>query len=367
MTRFSLILAAACLLGSRAAVCQASRVVPSSATRTDGNASSLLPFALQGGRVQQIMDGREFANASALLTGLAMKRDTQNTTSFPSRSYTKLILTLGHTRLGPSGMSLTFATNRDSQMKTVFSGSFNAPAQPPVTGAAPFNIAIKWTVPFLYLRSKGNLVWEIEIPGNTTRRTGYWVDGHIGPSNGAATPFGSRGPFASGDSYTVSGVGQTLVPGGKATLAASGLKSAYGSIAVFGFSRTSFGAIKLPFDLTPLGAPGNKLWASMDIIVVLVLRSQGTAFGGSVSLPIPNVNLAGIGVFGQAIFADRPSNPMGLVFSNGVEMRMGSKNASQARSVGAYDSSAATGFLTVRNSSSLLPGGIVVQLQGSLN
>ena len=105
----------------------------------------------------------------------------------------------------------------------------------------------------------------------------------------------------------------------------------------------------------------------MDVITPLVLTRRGTNFGGTSALAIPRLNLTGLRLFGQAAFVHKPSNAFGLVFSNGVEMLIGSPNQTPSRAIGAYDSNAATGAFAVRTNANRNPGGIVVQWRGTFN
>lgn len=80
-----------------------------------------------------------------------------------------------------------------------------------------------------------------------------------------------------------------------------------------GFSESSFGAVSLPFDLTPLGAPGCMILVSPDI-ATLVINSGGTA---PWTLAIPNnPALSGLGFLNQGVVFDAGANALGLTTSN---------------------------------------------------
>jgi hypothetical protein len=85
-----------------------------------------------------------------------------------------------------------------------------------------------------------------------------------------------------------------------------------------GASKTDYGSLKLPFDLTVAGAPGCWLLASGDLLfpVTNVLGS------GLFSVDIPP-DLAGATVYLQAIVGDLPANQLGMTTSDGGEAKIG--------------------------------------------
>ncbi len=90
---------------------------------------------------------------------------------------------------------------------------------------------------------------------------------------------------------------------------------------LLGTSRTSFGTVTLPFDLTVLGAPGCALLASPEILVPLQSDARGTT---AIGLTLPNdPGLVGSSVFGQAFLLDPAANPLGLAWSNGMQVKVG--------------------------------------------
>lgn len=91
------------------------------------------------------------------------------------------------------------------------------------------------------------------------------------------------------------------------------LRADFGFLAL-GLSRTAWVHGALPYDLTPVGAPGCWLSTSSETTYV----AQGTQF----AVPVPaQANLLGVRLFAQA--AAMPSNgyhnPLGWSFSNGID------------------------------------------------
>lgn len=82
-----------------------------------------------------------------------------------------------------------------------------------------------------------------------------------------------------------------------------------------GDSRTQWGALRLPLDLTPFGMNGCSLYSS----ILIQLAAQSSASGASFPLPIPNdASLNGVMLFLQYMGIDTRANATGLVTSNGL-------------------------------------------------
>jgi len=90
--------------------------------------------------------------------------------------------------------------------------------------------------------------------------------------------------------------------------------------AMLGFRNDRWAGGSLPLDLAILGMPGCSLLTSSDD--ALTLSNQG----GSAALPIAmpaDPAIVGQSFFIQGAVMDRAANPMGLVLSNGLEIRVG--------------------------------------------
>ncbi len=339
---------------------QQTRVVPWTLEETDGNTTCAFPFGYTAGRTQQVIDGAALCSRSALLMGMALRRDGRGTNTYKSRVIPSLEVRMGHTKVTPSTMSTSFAANRTGTMVAVFPrGTFHLPPLPPMKPRF-FPVAWSWAVPFIYCRSTGNLLVEIVISGNAGKSE-YFMDAHGSRSlGGRASLFGKGGALAGGDPFSVTCPSpSSLVPGGTLTLAARGLKKAYTSLALVGTSRSFFGSLPLPFDLGPLGAPGNFLYVRPTFFFSLPLTSAGGSFGGTLSLPLPSDSwFGGAKFFGQVLFADKASNALGLVFSGGVELNLGLPGP-PVQLLGSPDAAKAVGYLNKR-----LPTGLVIRFTG---
>jgi len=93
------------------------------------------------------------------------------------------------------------------------------------------------------------------------------------------------------------------------------------AIVVTGASRTTWGPIGLPLDLSPFGAAGCSLLASMDLMLAIATDAQGN---GSLVVPVPNdQRLLGVVFHNQWLVVDTPANALGLSFSNGGTATLG--------------------------------------------
>ncbi|MCB9919666.1 MAG: hypothetical protein H6832_14780 [Planctomycetes bacterium] len=355
MIRTFFIAAPCCILASILPG-QSQKMVPLAAG-PDGSTSSPYFSGYGGGIAQQIINGSAFCRGTALLREVRLRAD--GSAAVPSRSFTRVRLSVGSAAFDAANMSATFASNRKGTQTVVFDAAYSLPAQ---TTTRPFNIVFKFTSPYVYQRPAGDLLLEWYVP-QAPVKSNYFFDAHAqqAGTTGSATPFGTAGKFASNDSYGVTSDPGLLQPGGAATLIASGLKSAYPAISFWGFSNTMFGVIPLPFDLTPLQAPGNSLNVSIDLAFALPLVAQGATYGGESALPIPYVDaLVGATIHAQALFVDPASNPRGWVLSQGVTMTIG-RGGIECNHVGHYDYQSATGSI------SRTPYGLVTELYGVFN
>ncbi|MFQ5506582.1 MAG: hypothetical protein ACE5F1_17570 [Planctomycetota bacterium] len=347
---------------------QRSRHVPEFFDRNEGNDSSLRPFAADAFRMQMLIDGGELASRVAVLNEFAFRRDGRNgATPFSGRVLRNLAVTIGLASSTPGTMSQTFAKNRNGTQTVVHSGTYRLPDQPAIKSTGPFNVVFKLAKPFLYFRRRGDLLIEMTIPGKNASKFPYPLDAvSAGPGNARVQEFGGAGLIAQEPGYRVTNDAPTrLQPGGSVVLRASGLTKDRPALGVWGISNTSFGPFKLPLDLLPLGAAGNFLHVSMDLMLPLSLGQDVNTklFSGSVELRIPPLAaFAGATVYGQVIFADPPTNSLGLVFSNGVRMQISTSPISPLQLLYSDDASSATGFFTLTANGGL--GGLVTRFGG---
>ena len=164
--------------------------LPSSAGR-EGSTATPMVGSYGEGRIQQVVDGSALCTTRAVLTALHLRADGQMMNAFAAKRLPSVKLSLGTTSMTPASMSTTFANNRTGAQTVVFSGALDLPAQD--TKTRPFNITLKLSQSFTYLRSSGNLLIELEQPkGGVVAE--YPFDAHVQSMNmGSSTTFGYAG------------------------------------------------------------------------------------------------------------------------------------------------------------------------------
>lgn len=135
-----------------------------------------------------------------------------------------------------------------------------------------------------------------------------------------AVPYGTGCPGATGEPQLVNdgrpwlGSAWTLVLGSGPSSAPSALW--------LGASATTATGVSLPLDLSPLGAPGCALLASIDVASFAIASPAGVV---SLGLVVPNQPWLGVEMYAQGAFLDPSANPAGLVLSRGRALRIGGR------------------------------------------
>jgi len=178
---------------------QKTRVVPASfATKVGYYIGS--PF--HSGRFQQLLEGQTFCTTLASLNEIAFRRDAVAPGNYPAQSV-PMTLRVGVSKRVAANMSDQFASNWNGAPQTVFSGSYNLPPNIYLGWVVhPFNIAIKFTKPFLYRRVDGSLLFEIEVPSSPPS-LGYAVAGHVSTDVGRFGSFGTPRQVRQGSTHLV--------------------------------------------------------------------------------------------------------------------------------------------------------------------
>jgi hypothetical protein len=139
---------------------------------------------------------------------------------------------------------------------------------------------------------------------------------------GTYAPFGTGCAGSAGALTLAARAGLMPYPGNTVTVDVAPVPPNVAVIRSFGLSRTQWGTIALPFDLTSLGMPGCTLLASGDSSR-LVFAAGNTA---SFSFPIPNDQaFVGFDFYNQAFALDPAANAAGVVASNAAQVHIGSK------------------------------------------
>ena len=342
---------------------QTSIVVPTSAATVDANPYVSQPFTVDVGRFQHLIRGDALTPSVALIREFAYRADQRMGSAAKGRVVPNVTLYAGYSLKSPVTMLPTFAANRSGAQTKIFSGSYSLPTQPRLTGPGPWNIVFKFSTPFVYTRANGNLMFEFEMPGRLTTLHWYPVDAFSGSRGGTMRRFGSAGRLAGGDSYGVSGLGLYLLhPGGRAMLGIDGLRKNYPVLAAFGLSNSRYGSLRLPFDLGALGATGNQLSVSLDLMIPIALQiDPKSRYYGAGVLPLPTAGLPAR-LYGQALIFDPPSNRLGIVASQAIEFSLDQKPGAPCQCIASADSTQPNGVMGTRWGGPI--GGPVIRLTG---
>ncbi len=306
-------------------VAQTFKVVPKGYEKLEGYSSHTYPWSFKEVHFQQLWYGKEIANSVAVINGIWYRNDGKATSSYAGKTY-KCDITLYVTSVTPRGMSKTWAANRGSGTgKVVFKGTLNIPSvnppSKPTDVPCPWAFKVPFSTPYTYQVSKGNLLMELYQRDAYSRST-WSVDalrqafasgGHVGYIG-----LGCRG---NNSEYTRAYIdSKFLMTSGSIDAKVYFSKNAVsGARAWIGFSRTRFGSINLPFDLSAFGAKGCYLYC--DIYDV----QYAPTYGYHVKWPIPNLNfLVGYQLYFQTMGIAKNANPLGAIFSEGYFMRIGS-------------------------------------------
>ena len=92
---------------------------------------------------------------------------------------------------------------------------------------------------------------------------------------------------------------------------------------VLSLSKTQWGSLSLPINLTPAGASGCSIYVSLDLLLMLT-ASNGLFGSATRTFNVPyDTALIGFKYYLQAAAADGPANLMGLTTTSALEVKMG--------------------------------------------
>lgn len=264
----------------------------------------------------------------------------------PGVHWTDLEIRMAHAPNGPANISGSFAGNIVGPTTTVFD---RKRVQLPVvsgrnTDPTAWRLTLPLDSPFSFDRAGGrHLLVDFIHHGASTNSTGLlyptngvwersgpplvsWLLGQRGSRTGGRLT--GRGPVLGFELATPGGVAPVLSaarPPRPWTIYTIDLRAARErspATLITGLSDRTFGGLPLPFDLTPLGAPGCSLLVSGE-----VLLSGTTGMDGSLQfrLPVPWIpGTVGNRLFQQALVLD-PVNPFGAAWTNGLRLAAGGR------------------------------------------
>ena len=230
---------------------------------------------------------------------------------------------------GP-GYSLGWATNRGADfMKVMNKKVVDWPALPkPVTPPAPFTVKFVLDKPFTY-KGKAFLLEFVSttIPAYPKNYYTWYADAESTyvsgyyPKGGSASAFGTGCP----STFAIKGV-RTYIGGGWRCWGDSGVsKKKLPALDLVGVSSTAWGATKLPFNLSALGAPGCSLYN--DVVTTFAGFTDPNSTKGFVDFRKPLIpydnNLVGSVVYDQILVLDPSHNALGVRMSKALKQTIG--------------------------------------------
>ncbi|MCA8971683.1 MAG: hypothetical protein KDC95_17965, partial [Planctomycetes bacterium] len=342
---------------------------PQFAASREGNTLANVPFHAPECRFQQVTAASEIApNGLAVLRGLAFRREGGGTTgsySIPARSIPRVTIELAPAAVTLDKMASIFANNIRGVVTSVFDAKVDLPYQPVFpNGPGPFNVSFVFSRPYIHRVTDGDLLLDLKSFDPTkTGYSGYWLDAFETRPYGQFWLIGTSGRLSNGGRPLLSlDTSSSQIPGGQLNYSLRSLPQSLPCFWFLGFSRTTWGVLPLPLDLTPLGATGNSLYTGMEIFGPMTVRASGSAFEGYAQLPIPNdPKLDGAGFYTQALVVDPAANTLGVVFSNLFESELGvTRGYAQSYWAAKPDATTATSYRLPSR-----PGGLVTQWSGS--
>ena len=319
-------------------------VAPSSCKDDPGNTYIDPPFANTDTRFLQIYRGSRTGGFLARWIGWRMDSTEPNV---QKGCWVNLEIKMGGSNNDPDTLDSTFANNYSSKLPpvTVFSRKMvSLPDLVPGTfDPRKFDVKIPLEKPFRFDPAKApNFFVEVLVGTNSWNHyIYYWMDGDTSYSR--PYPISSLvGLYRNSSSGyrqwgygLVTGFGvETAFPfvrpeirlsdgwlGLPQRCALSGAAPRTAAILFNGTKNKTWGGLSLPFDLTPLGAPGCRILCSALVALPALTGITGKA---SFQWNIPRMPSMVGGIFyHQWLVLDRKANGLGLVTSNGAKNKLG--------------------------------------------
>ncbi|MCA8969487.1 MAG: S8 family serine peptidase [Planctomycetes bacterium] len=318
-------------------------VIPPSAA-TSMQSSSCRYFTSNLAQRTQCLIDATLLPSSFSADGLAFRLDERAPTSSIRDHSVEMEVSMGYAPHAPRYASTQFSSNVKTAQVVFARRRLKLPNQ--VQGNSDpraFDVRVPFDRPFRYVASTTqHLLLDATITGETNRVYQYVdaVDSTNTESSGLAmvhsltanatvgSLFTQYGPVIA---LTASSLVRTLTPvhWGVGTpnvsrhysLEFADFPSNTVVVDFFGFSRTAWNSVPLPFDMTIFKAPGCWLWTGLDLNVALVASAAGH---GSISLTVPSDrSIIGAELYSQVAGFDPKANGLGMTFTNGVAIRVG--------------------------------------------
>jgi hypothetical protein len=282
---------------------------PAAAASAQGNVNNTLPFAQTAAHYQQVHSASSFnVPAVGILTRMRWRAKATTTAGTAD-----LELFLARSPNAAENASTTFANNEMAgTLVNVFTRKMvNMPSVGPGLWGAP---DLTFDTPFIGLANQ-HLSWRVVIYSNTS--TPYTLDcfsdwrfGVPTAYNGCQHPQGTqtakhnstfRSPGNVWDLNGYSYLPNTVIPGAL----------------MIGNSNSMWGNISLPFDMTPIGAPGCVVVNNPAIVIGGMTISNPTGFMGVPVNTPRDPSMVNQTIYTQFAFIEPGANPLGVFTSQG--------------------------------------------------
>ncbi len=339
-------------------------VVPSAYAKVEAPSRNTYPFSYDEVRTQMIYNGKKLGFKIGAITEAAFRRDGTYSSVFNAKKL-PLKVWISKSPNTDKSASVCFAQNRGPNPKLVFSGTLNLPrAGAPSTPPAPFSIVIPFSPPWIY--TGGNICLEIVAPG--PYRYGRWMtDTYYNSEQGRGTAlqFGRAcAPAGGGKTPKLKAYTYRLLIGKTAYISLYAYRNSVPCFMFLGTSKTAWGSIKLPFDMTPLGATGCKIYTGAAAILTATSHPSYSSGITYFCFFVPeDPSFLGQHIYSQGFVVDPKANAMGLLSTEGWDVTFGRSYANWEGVQSIFSRYTNVGF----GSTSSGANGHITRFGGSLN
>jgi hypothetical protein len=334
---------------------QSGYVLPGGFDTVEGSRNNVVPFGNTPHRYQQVLPGADLPVPAVDIRGVAARPEDG---AAATGMTVEVEVLLSVTPKDFQTMSANFDDNYGSAPVVVFAKKhLELPSFSAAPGPRTFDVMIHLDRPFRFAAAAGNLLLEVRVHGNANANRAFnypmdavWNGREPVPAR-TTRVYSANGPEdrsgTVGSGYGLVWMLMTSAPAtayrfGSGCTASSGVPviSASGAprlgsnlrihltsapanapaVLWLGPTRDSFRGVRLPIDLTPIGAGGcTLLVGGVDFQAV---RTDGSG-GASTPIVIPaDPRLADGRFFAQWLVIEPSANPAGLVASAGLEAAM---------------------------------------------
>ena len=310
------------LLGG-AILAQSTFVVPPGYATKEGGSYHWMVGRYTLGRAQQVIPKKFLPSNPLVIKSFKMRRDGTRTTAYEAHKIDiEVYMSNNPNTDPPTGYSMVFESNHGpDKTKVMNKKTINWPAEPkPTNPPAPFKILFPFDKPFSFKAKALVIDWILTRNSASPKKYYYWyVDAvyHGWYSNGPKT----NTPVTKGTGCPTnySNYGYYPYVGGRLWLYGYSRvnKKKLPGFMIIGSNDKTYGGINLPFDLTPLGAPGCKLY--IDVVTTFASFTDPQSSTGYIFFRmgcIPNDKIfEGAKFYCQQLVLDPSYNALGVRMS----------------------------------------------------